>query len=91
MNDSPTRVKAKRKTRQGRELNQDPVRLRRRRVAAGLSQVELADATECSFSYISQLENGKYSASATILARLAKALGCEITDLMPREPNEVAA
>ena len=93
MNDRPSRVKTKREIRPGpeRDLNQDPKRLRRRRVAAAMSMTELAAAAECSLPYLSQLERGQYSASPKVLARLAKALGCEITDLMPPEANGAAA
>lgn len=95
MNDRPPRVKGKRETRpepeRDRELNQDPKRLRRRRVAAGMTVTELATKAKCSVPYLWQLENGDYSASAPMLARLAQALGCEITDLMPPEENGAAA
>lgn len=98
MNDMLTRVKVKRGTprREGiqspeRELNQDPRRLRRRRLAAGMSQAELAAKAGCSFPYVCQLENGKYSASGPMLAKLATALGCEITEIMTPETNGVAA
>ncbi len=75
------------------------MRLRRRRVASGMSMTDLAQKSGCSLPYLGQLERGEYSASAPMLAALARALGCEITDLMPREaddagdeqPGEVAA
>jgi transcriptional regulator with XRE-family HTH domain len=68
-----------------RPLNQDPSRLRRRRVAARLSITQLADKARCSVAYLWQLEHGDYSASPEMLGNLADALGCDITDLMPRE------
>lgn len=78
--------------RSGRPKNQDPDRLRRRRVAAGLSVTELASLAGCSVAYLWQLENGDYSASPRILAALAGALpDCKIADLMPRETNRAAA
>lgn len=75
----------------GRELNQDPKRLRRRRLAARLSITELAVKANCSVPYLSQLERGDYSASPKILGALADALECDITDLMPPEANGAAA
>jgi transcriptional regulator with XRE-family HTH domain len=71
-------------------LNQDPKRLRRRRVTARLTITELAAKAGCSVSYLWQLENGDYSASPRLLGVLADALGCEITDLMPPETAEPA-
>jgi transcriptional regulator with XRE-family HTH domain len=77
--------RAKQSVKPDRPLNQDPNRLRRRRVATRLSMTELADRAGCSLSYLSQLEKGQYSASPEVLGSLADALGCEITDLMPAE------
>lgn len=90
MSNRPTHIKRKRemRPRPERVLNQDPRRLRRRRVAAGMSMTDLALKSGCSLSYLGQLERGEYSASAPVLAALAEALGCEITDLMPREPAD---
>lgn len=73
-----------------RKLNQDPRRLRRRRVAARLSVTSLASKAGCSVAYLWQLENGDYSASPDMLGRLADALDCDITDLMPPEPGAAA-
>lgn len=64
---------------------QDPLKLKRRRITAGLNQVDLAASAEVHRTYISYLErqNGKAkSATPRTLARIAKALGCEITDLL---------
>lgn len=66
-----------------RPLNQDPVRLRRKRVEAGLTGAGLAAAAGCSAPYVSQLQKGRYSASPQMLVKLADALGCEVEDLMP--------
>lgn len=74
-----------------RPLNQDPVRLRRRRVAKRLSITELARIAGCSVPYLSQLERGLYSASPAVLGALADALGCEIADLMPPEKKDKVA
>lgn len=88
MNDGPRRV-----NRSGRPaaLSQDKQRIRRRRMAAGLTIREASALAGCSTGLISDLENGNKSAGVRTLAALAKAYGCEITDLMPPEPKGVAA
>lgn len=48
--------------------------LRRARVAAGLSQEELADAAEVDRTYVSALERCRYAASLDVMERLAAAL-----------------
>lgn len=83
MNDGPRRV-----NRSGRPaLSQDKHRLRRRRMAAGLTIREASALAGCSIGLISDLENGNKSAGVRTLAALAKAYGCEITDLMQPEPG----
>ncbi|MGX1909048.1 helix-turn-helix domain-containing protein [Streptomyces phaeochromogenes] len=62
---------------------QDPKRLRRRRIEAGLNKRELAAAVEIHPSYVTWLERGERSASPRVMKRLATALACEIADLMP--------
>ncbi len=89
MNESGQRVKAQNES--APERNQDPERLRRRRVAAGMTITDLAAKAGCSVPYLWQLEHGDYSASPRMLARLAKALCCQIIDLMPPEKNGAAA
>ncbi|KGT73777.1 XRE family transcriptional regulator [Bradyrhizobium japonicum] len=58
--------------------------LRRLRHERNLSQEELSFQAKVDRSYISQLETGVYSASVTMLAKLAKALGVEISELLKR-------
>jgi len=65
--------------------NQDPGRVRRKRIEAGLTQGALAAQAEISQSYMSMLEKGSASGSAPVLKRIAEVLGCEIADLMPPE------
>jgi transcriptional regulator with XRE-family HTH domain len=69
-----------------------PERLRAARVAAGLSRADLAAAAGISPSHLAELENDTRNASAAALRRLAQALGCQTTDLMPetRVPAQVA-
>lgn len=58
--------------------------LRRLRYERKLSQEELSFQAKVDRSYISQLETGVYSASVTMLAKLAKALGVEVSELLKR-------
>jgi XRE family transcriptional regulator, fatty acid utilization regulator len=58
-----------------------------RRNAAGLTVTELAIRAGCSKGFVSRMENGhRKNPEAATLAALAKALDCEITDLMPPAP-----
>jgi transcriptional regulator with XRE-family HTH domain len=67
--------------------NQDPQRLKRRRIEAGLNQGELAAKAGIHRSHMSWLERGKRGASPRVLKRLAAALECKVTDLMPPAPD----
>jgi ribosome-binding protein aMBF1 (putative translation factor) len=56
-------------------------RLRRRR---GLTQIELAKKARLSQSFLSELETGtKVQAQIQLVARLARALGVALTELVP--------
>ncbi|MFJ9895279.1 helix-turn-helix domain-containing protein [Streptomyces sp. NPDC091280] len=70
--------------------NQDPARVRRRRVEAGLSQVSLARRVGVTKGHLSLVESGGRGASPELLGRLANALSCEIADLMPPLEREMA-
>jgi len=74
-----------------RELTQDKARLKRRRLAAGLTLREAGERAGCDFSTIGKLEKGTRSAGAHTLAALARAYECKITDLMPPEPKQAVA
>ena len=63
--------------------NQDPARVRRKRIEAGLTQTQLANQAGLSNAHLSQVERGGRGASPKVLARLAGVLNCEIADLMP--------
>jgi transcriptional regulator with XRE-family HTH domain len=67
--------------------NQDPGRLRRKRIETGLNQTELAARAELSTAHMSAIESGRRGASPKVLRRLAEALECSIVDLMPPEPQ----
>jgi len=65
----------------------DGDKLLRRRIAAGLSQGDLAALAGCSDAYVSMLETkAREAPSAPQMRKFAAALGCKITDLMPDEP-----
>ena len=60
----------------------DPAKLRLKRIEAGLNQTDLANVTGIQQSHISKLERGASDTTPKSLARIAKALGCTITDLL---------
>lgn len=57
--------------------------IRTLRLEKGLSQEELADLSNLHFTYVSSVERGERNISIENIARLAKALGCQLKDLMP--------
>jgi transcriptional regulator with XRE-family HTH domain len=66
---------------------QDPQRLQRRRIQAGLNRKELAAIAGIHKTTMGRLERGLNNASPRVLKQLAEALNCEIADLMPPEPD----
>ena len=58
-------------------------RVRRARVDAGMTQVQLADVLGISRSSVANLESGRQRISVWRLASLAQALGCSRHDLLP--------
>lgn len=56
--------------------------LKRYRLAAGLSQEELAHRAHLDRTYVSSLERGRYSASVDKLEYLSIALGIEASELL---------
>ncbi len=60
--------------------------LKRFRLAAGLSQEELAHRADLDRTYVSSLERGRYSASIDKIENLSLALGVEAADLLTRPP-----
>ncbi|WP_218038117.1 helix-turn-helix domain-containing protein [Acrocarpospora pleiomorpha] len=65
-----------------RPLIQNPEAVRRRRLAAGLGQVALGEKVGITHAHVSKIENGKSSAGAGVLFRLAGALNCTVEDLL---------
>jgi transcriptional regulator with XRE-family HTH domain len=56
--------------------------LKRFRLAAGLSQEELAHRAHLDRTYVSSLERGRYSASIDKIENLSLALGIEASELL---------
>ena len=61
---------------------QPMIQLKLKRVAQGLNQTQLAEKAGVSQNTISGYETGERFPSRNILERLAKALECEIRDLL---------
>lgn len=53
-----------------------------RRVAAGLTQEELAERGGLHWTYVSQIETGKRNPSFNVLRRIGKALGVPASQLL---------
>lgn len=76
------------KKRKVRILHDEIVRLfaeqlRRQRLAHGMTQADLAQRAEVTVTYISRLERAGAAPGVDLVARLAKALGITLTDLLP--------
>ncbi len=57
--------------------------LRTRRLAAGMTQAELARRSHVTISYITRLEQATSAPGIDLVDRLAQALGCTVSDLLP--------
>lgn len=64
--------------------------LKRLRLAAGLSQEELANRADIDRTYVSSLERGRYSASIDMLESLSVALDIEPSELLVKAPARSA-
>lgn len=58
-------------------------KVRELRLEKKLSQEELADLADLHFTYVSSVERGERNISIENIAKLAKALKCQLKDLMP--------
>jgi len=56
------------------------------RTAAGVTQVDAAEATGVGQPYLSELEGGKFGSSLTHALRLLRFVGCEVI-VRPRRPR----
>ncbi len=59
----------------------DPVRLRELRLAAGLSQTELAAGAGKSYPTVRFYELGRITPPGNVVGALADVLGCSVADL----------
>lgn len=64
-----------------------PANLRRLRVAAGLTQAELAEEAEIANETVSRLERGRIEPSIDLLRRLARALRVSESELVARRAS----
>jgi len=65
-----------------------PTFIRAWRKKKRLSQGELGEAVGVSTATISQIENGKTGYSQANIEAIARALGCEVIDLLSRHPDD---
>ena len=56
--------------------------IRNRRAAMGVSQEGLAELVGCHRNYVGLVERGEQNVTIDMLGRLAKAMGCTVTDLV---------
>jgi transcriptional regulator with XRE-family HTH domain len=56
--------------------------IRAERMKAGLSQEQLAERANLARNYIGNIERAEYKATVETLARIAKALGVRVRDLV---------
>lgn len=62
--------------------------LRRLRLAAGLTQAQLAEVADVTDATISRIERGRFQPSHNLLVRLAAAVGASESDLVARKHAE---
>ena len=58
-------------------------RIRKRRLAIGVSQMRLAEELGLTFQQIQKYEKGVNRVAASTLMRVARALDCKISELLP--------
>jgi transcriptional regulator with XRE-family HTH domain len=56
--------------------------IRAKRIEAGLSQEQLAEKSQLARNYIGNIERAEYKVTVETLARIAKALGMRVRDLV---------
>ncbi len=66
----------------GRTLRQFGVRVRKTRVALGISQEQLAERAGCHRNYVGLVERGERNPSLTRVVELASALGVDPASLL---------
>jgi transcriptional regulator with XRE-family HTH domain len=56
--------------------------IKRRRLAVGLTQEELAERSDMHWTYVSQIEHGRRNISVAALIRIGRALGVPASQLL---------
>jgi transcriptional regulator with XRE-family HTH domain len=56
--------------------------IRAKRMKAGLSQEKLAEKADLARNYIGNIERAEYKVTVEVLARIARALGVKVRDLV---------
>lgn len=64
--------------------------IRKHRLAAGLSQEQLAERSGLHWTYVSQIESGKRNLSVDVLRRIARALKTPASKLMAEAEAEAS-
>lgn len=62
-------------------------RVRAKRMAAGLSQEQLGERAHIHRTYIGAVERAEKNVTVATLAKVARALRCKLTDLLPGDVN----
>ncbi len=63
------------------------MKIREKRIAAGLTQIQLAEKVGVNQSAVAQWECGRAAPKAELLPKLAEILGCTIDALFGREAS----
>ncbi|TXT39169.1 MAG: XRE family transcriptional regulator [Planctomycetota bacterium] len=72
------------------DLKQFGLRVRELRLAAGMSQEELADRAGLHRTYIGGIERGERNIGLLNVFRLATTFGISVADLFPSKPHSAA-
>lgn len=67
-------------------------KMQEKRLAAGMSQSQLAKAADINFRQCQKLDNGERSinkAMAITVVKIAAALGCQVEDLLEEEKEDL--
>ena len=62
--------------------------MQKARLAAGMTQEELASKAGVSREYVSQLENGRKSPTVQVLLRVCRAMGASASELLAKVEGE---
>ena len=60
------------------------------RIKAGMTQTELADLSGLRQHHLSQIENGQMNVTLGTMARLARTLGSEVSDMLRKASSSIS-